>query len=184
MIDRVRLFIERGVDITSPFDEYPNWAALARGRTPIEFAAVCGHTAIVNLLEAYGAELPELSPVDAYVAALLRGDTPDGDATEAIAARPSLAVQAVTTARTEVVRNVVAAGFDVNALGRADAPAEDPWQTPLHTAVEYGNAEMVQLLLELGADPSIEDCRYHSTPLGWAEHFGYEDLAALLRSPA
>jgi hypothetical protein len=182
MIDRVRLFIERGVDITTPFDEYPSWAALAQGRTPIEFAAMCGATAIVTLLEAYGADPPDLSPVDAYVAALLSGETPEGDATAAIAARPSLVVQAVTSARAEVLRNVLAAGFDVNALGRADAPIEQGWQTALHTAVEYGNAEMVTLLLEHGADPSIEDARFHATPLGWAEHFGHEDLAALLRS--
>jgi ankyrin repeat protein len=180
MIDRVRLFVERGVDVTTPFDEHPSWAALARGRTPIEFAAVCGATDIVELLAAKGAELPELSPVDAYVAALLSGQAPEGDAAAAIASRPSLVVQAAASGRTEIVSAVVAAGFDVNALGRADAPVEQHWQTALHTAVELDDAEMVRLLLQLGADPFIEDARFHSTPLGWAQHFDHTELATLL----
>jgi hypothetical protein len=29
---------------------------------------------------------------------------------------------------------------------------------------------MVKLLMELGADPSLEDPNYNSTPRGWAEH--------------
>jgi hypothetical protein len=29
---------------------------------------------------------------------------------------------------------------------------------------------MVRFLIEHGADASVEDCSFHSTPLGWAEH--------------
>ncbi|CAN5865561.1 hypothetical protein BH24ACT3_BH24ACT3_07620 [soil metagenome] len=31
----------------------------------------------------------------------------------------------------------------------------------------------MELLVELGADPTIEDASYHSTPRGWAAHNGH-----------
>ncbi|MEY2471081.1 MAG: hypothetical protein QOK28_410 [Actinomycetota bacterium] len=181
-LDRVQLFVDRGVDLTTPFDGTPAWAHQAAGKTPLEWATLCGHTEIVELLAASGAVGSELAPVDRFVADVMAGRTPSGDATAARAARPSLVVQAAATSRSDAVRVAVEQGFDVNALGRADAPVEQPWQTALHTAVERNDAAMVRLLLELGADRSIEDARFHATPLGWAEHFGHEDIAALLRS--
>jgi ankyrin repeat protein len=33
-----------------------------------------------------------------------------------------------------------------------------------------GNLELVKLLIQLGADPTIQDRSYNATPLGWAEH--------------
>ena len=72
-------------------------------------------------------------------------------------------------------------GFDVNALGRVDAPCEQPWQSALHTAVERRLSDVIRLLLELGADPNVEDARFHSTPLGWAQHFGHTEQEELLR---
>jgi ankyrin repeat protein len=110
----------------------------------------------------------------------MAGDGISGDATAARAARPSLVVQAAATGRGDAVRLAVANGWDVNALGRADIVSDEPWQTALHTAVERDDLEMVRLLLELGADRTIEDARFHSTPLGWAEHFGNTEVAAAL----
>lgn len=177
MLDRVQLMADRGVDLHAPFDQYPNWAAGANGRTPIEFAALCGHDHIVDELTRRGVDMVWTSPVDQYVGAILAGRTPVGDASvqrTALEQRPSLVVQAAATGRLEAVRMAVQCGFDVNALGRADAPVEQPWQTALHTAVERNSQSMIDLLLELGADPSIEDARFHAPPAGWAEHFGYD----------
>ena len=39
---------------------------------------------------------------------------------------------------------------------------------------------MVELLLELGADPSVRDHRFDATPLGWAEHFDQAGTIAVL----
>ena len=41
---------------------------------------------------------------------------------------------------------------------------------------------MVRLLVSLGADPRREDPEHHSTPLGWAEHAGADEVADYLRS--
>jgi hypothetical protein len=125
-----------------------------------------------------------MSPADEFVAAILAGRVPVGDASvarTARAARPSLVVQAAATGRHAAVRLAVEHGFDVNALGRVDAPCEQAWQTALHTAVERRLADMIRLLIELGADPSIQDVRFNATPAGWAEHFGHNELEELLK---
>jgi hypothetical protein len=36
-------------------------------------------------------------------------------------------------------------------------------------------------LLDAGADPTVRDALFDSTPAGWAEEFGREEAAALLR---
>jgi ankyrin repeat protein len=71
-------------------------------------------------------------------------------------------------------------GFNLNAKGRSDAPAEDPWQTALHVAAMEGRVGLARSLLRLGADPDIRDHRFGSTPLGWARYFGQEQLIELL----
>ena len=40
--------------------------------------------------------------------------------------------------------------------------------TALHYATEHGRREIVQLLLEHGADINARDDRFHATPTGWA----------------
>ena len=50
--------------------------------------------------------------------------------------------------RDEIVRLMIAAGADVHA-----AATHDEW-SPLHKAAEMGNAAMVRMLLDAGADPA------------------------------
>ncbi len=52
----------------------------------------------------------------------------------------------------------------------------------LHLAAQYGCLKCLRLLLERGADPTIRDAAYQATPLGWAEHGGARESAALLRA--
>ncbi len=64
-----------------------------------------------------------------------------------------------------LVRLLIAAGADVNALG-------DFGKTPLHYAVFEGDdysTKIVKRLLDAGADPNIEDKRSNSTPLKFAQ---------------
>ena len=53
--------------------------------------------------------------------------------------------------------------------------------TALHMTIESGTIELARLLLDAGADPNIRDDKYKATALGWAQYFGREDLAALIK---
>ena len=56
-----------------------------------------------------------------------------------------------------------------------------PWQiTPLHEAVYRNDLELARLLLTAHPDLTIQDTEFHSTALGWANHFGHTEIAALL----
>jgi ankyrin repeat protein len=68
---------------------------------------------------------------------------------------------------------MVELGFDVNARKRT---------APLHLAAAGGHLEMVKLLIELGADPSIRDEEFNATPLGWAEYGERKEVAEFLKS--
>jgi ankyrin repeat protein len=180
MTERVRLLAQHGTDLVSPF---------ADKITPAERAAVTGHPDLVGFLTARGAAAPDLDPEQRFVAAALaadqsaldelRADHP-GLAAAVRTARPALIVWAAAQGRPGSVELLAGLGFDVNAMGRSDAPAEDPWQTAMHVAASEGREELARTLLRLGADPGLRDHRFGSTPLGWARYFGQEQLTALL----
>ncbi len=155
----------------------------------MEWAAISGRPAIVALLVEAGAPPPALDPVDELVAAAMAADraavarlrSADPAVVDAARARrPGLVVAAAATGRMDAVEVVVDLGFDVNALGRADAPIEQEWETALHEAAGTGNVALARYLLDHGADPDIHDCRFDAPPLGWARHFGHAETEALL----
>jgi hypothetical protein len=53
--------------------------------------------------------------------------------------------------------------------------------TPLHHAAADGDIGLIQRLLDMGADPTITDRQFGSTPLAWAEHAYQTEAAELLR---
>ena len=180
MTDRVRLLAEHGTDLAAPFPD---------GTTPAQRAATTGHPDLVRFLVARGAAAPALDPAERFVAAALAADQAalgelraarPGLAGEVRAARPALIVWAAAQGRPGSVELLAGLGFDVNARGRSDVPADEPWQTALHVAVMDGREELARTLLRLGADPGLRDHRFGSTPLGWARYFGQERLAGLL----
>ncbi len=159
------------------------------GRRAAEWAAISGRPVTVALLVEPGARPPELDPVDELVAAAMAGDRAavsrlrsagPSIVDAARARRPGLVVAAAATGRMEAVEAVVDLGFDVNALGRADAPIEQEWETALHEAAGTGNVALARYLLDHGADPYIHDCRFDAPPLGWARHLGQSEAEALL----
>jgi ankyrin repeat protein len=186
--DRVRLLAEHGVDIVTPFrGDGPPWAA-GDGRTAVELARRSGHVEIADYLIARGAPEPAPDPVSDLIAAAFRGDrsTVDevcdrhpGVVARARAERPGLVVWAAAQAP-GAVDVLVELGFDVNAMGRADAPVEQPWQTALHHSAGEGDVALTRRLLALGADPHVHDARFDATPLGWARYLGQAATAALL----
>jgi ankyrin repeat protein len=179
---RVALLAEHGVDIFSPFTEQRS----PRGQTPVEVALVNGHRELANQLLALGAPPPQLSAADTFVAAVLAGDAEQVRRTppEVVAAvrreRTGLVTWAAARGAANAVELLIAAGFDVNGLGRSDIPSNRPWHTALHAAVENGDVTLARTLLALGADPDITDQRFDATPLGWARHLDQPALTELL----
>ncbi|MEU7871434.1 ankyrin repeat domain-containing protein [Dactylosporangium sp. NPDC049140] len=186
---RVRLLDRHGVDIAAPFtDDGPPWAP-ADGRTPLELAELYGDATIAGYLLERGVPRPGPDPAHDLVAAAFRGDPGavarvaaehPGAAAEARRRHPGLLVWAAARASAETVALLAGLGFDVNAYGRGDAPAEGAWETALHHAAGNGDTALARRLLDLGADPDRRDKRFGATALGWARHFDQRSTAELL----
>ncbi len=65
-------------------------------------------------------------------------------------------------------------GADVNQKATFGGLTHGQGITALHLAAQSGHLAMVQLLVERGADRSIKDDLYNSTPAGSAEYFGQQ----------
>lgn len=177
--DRVRLLLAHGADPASPGTGHPRFG----GHSSWELATLTGHRGVLGLLAA-GRAVPEQNPALSFLGACMTGAAAEvrrmlaadpGIAAEAVAGEPDLLVRAAEENRLPAVRLLAAAGFDVNTLRRA-APRDGA----LHEAAWNGSMAMIELLLELGADPSLQDLAYHSTAAGWAAHNGQDEVAAYL----
>jgi ankyrin repeat protein len=96
---------------------------------------------------------------------------------KAIARRPHQISVAAHKDRIEAVVLMADLGFDVNAVDRY--PHQ---QTPLHGAAFNGDLALVEFLIGRGADPTIKDCSFHATPLGWAAHNNQPHVVEYLSS--
>jgi ankyrin repeat protein len=173
---RVELLVAHGVD---PDTEVGGRYEMARC-SAYAAALTSGHGRTAELLLRLGAS-PALLPDQAVVAAVFTGDPVDAESVPAaVASRPGLVAWAANLGQQEAVRRAVELGWDVNRRARTDVPSDQEWETPLHAAAGNGDAEMVRLLLELGADPTLKDCRFDAVPAQWAEHFGHHQVVELL----
>jgi ankyrin repeat protein len=166
----VQLLLELGAD--------PN-ARDATGATALTTASEVGaDPGIVAALSGAGLKPDLLTVVNmgrySEAEAMLRDDPsrigPDGGDTIAL----HLAVSKQNLAS---IRWLLAHGIDVN----AKRPMWDLNHTALHMTVESGAIEIARLLLDAGADPNLHDDRHHATALGWAEFFGRDEMAELIR---
>ena len=151
------------------------------GRTPLDNAVRQGSRPVAEMLRAAGASPVAADGVDEFVSLCLAGEremvqkrraADPGVVALARARRPDAVLAATELGRVAAVRLLVELGFEVHAGHRL---------TPLHQAAYDGDAALVALLLELGADPARRDLSFDATPLGWAEHNHQEATAALLR---
>ena len=83
---------------------------------------------------------------------------------------------AAACGRVAAIRHLVARGVDPSARSTFGGPDHGKGLTALHLAAQNGNRETVDALLELGADPTIQDGLYGGTPANWAEHGGHAAL--------
>jgi ankyrin repeat protein len=187
MRERVKLLVEHDVDFVTPYAApggRPTGLRTSHDRTPAELAALSGYQELADWLVAQGAGPPALNETDSMIAAVLAGDRDGAMRLRAQAAaareeRPGLMVWAAACRKPGAVALLAELGFDVNALGRGDIPAEAPWRTALHQAASQGDVEMARLLLSLGADPNIRSA-WGATPLAAARRSGHQDMAELL----
>jgi ankyrin repeat protein len=174
-LEKVKLLVEHGVDVDQPTGR--------ENRTPYEEAVLDGYDEIAEYLLQHGAKRIELNEADRFTSACVAGRRE-----EALAIlnqnprlieelgdqhRAGIVHKAVRSDRPHAVRLVAELGFDLNAmiLGR----------TPLHDAAWSNHVEMIRLLLDLGADPTIRDQEYGATPLNWAEYNQQPEAVEFLR---
>jgi ankyrin repeat protein len=166
----VQLLLELGAD--------PN-ARDATGATALTTASQesTDQSVVAALLEA-GVRLDFLTAVNmgryGEAEALLRDDPSrigaDGGDTIALHL-------AVNKKNMVAIRWLLAHGIDVT----AKRPMWDCNHTALHMTIESGAMDIARLLLDAGADPNIRDDKYRATALGWADFFGRQDFAELIR---
>ncbi|MGI9183820.1 MAG: ankyrin repeat domain-containing protein [Solirubrobacteraceae bacterium] len=89
---------------------------------------------------------------------------------------------AAATGRERAIRRLVALGADPSGPSTFGGPDHGRALTPLHLAAEDCRLDALTALLELGADPTLTDGIYESTPAGWAEHFGQARALATLQA--
>ena len=155
-------------------------ALLAAGADPQARDSEVGFSALRRAVRAGKAETAALlvrrgaaddsTDVDRFIGACRRADR--AAAEQLLAEHPGLpgrltaddravVVDAAASASPAVVALMLDLGFspdDRNGLG----------EQPLHTAAYHGNAEVVRLLLDAGADLDARDARFDGTPLAYA----------------
>ena len=133
----------------------PCWTG---GWTPLYLAAWTGNKEIVQLLLERRAN-PNT--------AIISGHTPLNAIVEC-----NLAI--AESERKDIVKMLINGGAHLN-------KQNDRGWTPLHMAVRRGQRAMVEVLLEMGADPNIVSQRNGLTSLFLAEYWGHIKIAQLLR---
>jgi ankyrin repeat protein len=87
---------------------------------------------------------------------------------------------AAANGRVGSIRVLVELGADVDQRGTFGGPSHGEGVTAIHLAAQSGQREAVAALLELGADPLIQDKLHGGNALGWARVGGHERLADIL----
>ncbi len=144
------------------------------GRTAYQSAVAGGHLEVADLLVGAGADPASVDPITVLTGRLLAGDrvaVADPGLEQVREREPDLVATATRLGRADAVRTLVGLGWDVDARHRT---------TPLHEAAMRGDRALVDVLLDLGADPTVRDTSHDGTPAGWARHFGHHELAAHL----
>jgi ankyrin repeat protein len=139
------------------------------GRSALRRAVRAGKNDTVMLLASRGAS-DDSTDIDRFIEACWRADRQSAD--ELLSRHPALRQQLTDDDRATVVE---AAGFASVAtvglmldVGFSPDVRNDVGEQPLHAAAYAGNADMVRLLIDAGAEVDGHDARFDSTPLAFA----------------
>ncbi len=139
------------------------------GMAALRLAVRAGRTDTAARLRAAGAD-DDSTDIDHFIGACLRADR--AAAERILAAHPGLPGRLSGRDRAVIVdaagprpAGTIALMLD---LGFSPHTRNDFGDQPLHSAAYYGNAEVVRLLLDAGADVDARDARFDSTPLAFA----------------
>ena len=84
--------------------------------------------------------------------------------------------------RPEAVAWLLDCGADINQKATFGGLSHGQGITALHMAAQYGQLEVVRLLVERGADRTIKDDLYRATAEGAAKHFGQSEVWEYLQA--
>ena len=165
--DRVALLLDHGADVAA--------ADIYNGRSNYVNALLRGHPEIAAMLVERGAEALLLSLEDRFTAAVISGD--DSEARQLLEEEPGLIEDPALLM--EAANNAAATRLLLELGADPNAPKENG-RVPLHEAAWANNAEVVQRLLDHGADCEIRENDHNATPVGFANHAGNFELRDLL----
>jgi uncharacterized protein len=177
MVNRVDI---QAVELT--LSEHPHWArdnTYFWGEGILCMPAKGNHRELMRLLMSYGAKVPRvLKWAPAYYferydsAEFLMENGMDPN---------TLSWQGVTLLHDMAQKNDVEKAKLLIDHGAELDPIDDEYlSTPLGMAARWGNREMVELLIDAGADIHKSGAEW-STPLAWAESKGHEEIVKLLQ---
>ncbi|RDD84617.1 ankyrin repeat domain-containing protein [Streptomyces parvulus] len=157
------------------------------GNTPLMDAVLHKHEAVVALLLARGGRTTIENHWRQSALALATGDGLHAIAdlirervtAGARSADSRALTEAIKAGDTDRVGDLIAAGAGVDERVPVVGDADDDY-TPLGLAAREGQARIVGLLLELGADPRRVNGLMRGTPLHEAAYFGHEDVIRVL----
>jgi ankyrin repeat protein len=150
------------------------------GEGILTFAAKLNNRAMVDLLMSYGAKVPDIlkwtqkyyfERLDGAIYMMEKGMNPNTMSWHHVTILHDMAKNG-DLAR---ARLLIDYGADVNLI------EEEYQSTPLGLAARWGHLNMVNYLLEQGADPELAGARW-ATPLSWAVKKGHTVIAERLKN--
>ena len=139
------------------------------GVSALRLAVRAGRNDTAARLRAAGAT-DDGTDVDRFIGACLNGDRPAAE--QLLADHPDLPDRLTDQDRAVIVDAAASRPAETIALmldlGFSPHARNDFGEQPLHTAAYSGNAAVVRLLLDAGADVDARDARFDGTPLAFA----------------
>lgn len=166
-VEMSRLLITAGADLEAD-------GGVIENGTPLLLAVFFGMLECARLLVEHGATVTDLAiPAGmgdtATLTALLKDRQFDQEQLQRAFAFACINGQQVTATI------LLQKGADINAIAYRDLNG-------LHWTAYRNQSRMAEFLLQQGADPTIRDPNYDSTPLGWAIYHGQTDVQQVLQN--